>query len=195
MATDLIPEGYYRAAAVPVQADDGDVWVQFGETKDGNPQVAVQFAILDGPQAGRRLTWFGYFTEKSIKRTIQGLRLCGFRGDDLAALTSQAINQEVSITVEHSEWDGKVSAKVAWVNAPGGGMVKLERPMNKDQIRIFGAKLKGHVRAVAEVRGQPADAPATSGRSAPSDNGTRDGDALTARGPAPPPPDDEGIPF
>lgn len=79
---NLIPPGYYRAVAVPVQTDDGETYVQFGETKDGNPQVAVTFAILDGSQQGRRSTWFGYFTEKTTKRTIESLRYCGFKGDD-----------------------------------------------------------------------------------------------------------------
>lgn len=189
---DLIPQGYYRAVAVPVHTDDGEVWVQFGETKDGSPQVAVQFAILDGPHAGRRCTWFGFFTEKSIKRTIESLRFCGFKGDDLAKLPFQPISQEVSITVEHNEWDGKTSARVAWVNAPGGGGVKLEKPMSKDQLRLFGAKLKGHVKQVAEVSGSAAEAPQPSSRAATNAGGQTEGGWASNE---PPPPSDSDIPW
>jgi hypothetical protein len=158
--SNLIPAGYYRAVAAPVLIDGADFWAQFGETSTGNPQVAVQFAILDGPQQGRRVTWFGFFTEKTIKRTIESLRLCGLKGDNLEALLTQKLNQEVSITVGHNTWDNKTTARVEWVNAPGGGGLKLEKPMNKDQLRMFSAKMKNHTRQVQEVAGQQVDAPA-----------------------------------
>lgn len=164
--SDLIPVGYYNAVAVPVTTDDGPMTVQFGYTKESKRQVAVCFEVIDGPYMGQRLTWFGYFTEKATARTIQALRFCGFRGDDLAAAVTQALDQQVSITVEHAEYNGKVSAKVAWVNAPGGGGFKLSAPMKRDDMRKFAAEMKMAVRAIPDAPGEKA----TRGQQAPSDD-------------------------
>lgn len=157
--SNLIPVGHYRGVAVPVNIDGAEFWAQFGETKAGAPQVAITFAILDGPHAGRRAPWFGSFSADAIKRTIESLRYCGFKGEELADLLTQKINQEVSITVEHNEWQGKVTAKVAWVNAAGGGGLKLAKPLAKDALRLFSAKMRMHVKGVAEVNAPAATAP------------------------------------
>lgn len=161
--SELIPEGYYNAVAVPVTTDDGTMTIQFGYTKENKRQVAVCFEVLDGPHAGHRLTWFGYFTEKTTARTIQALRYCGFRGDDLAAAAAQTLDQQVSITVEHAEYNGKVSAKVAWVNAPGGGGFKLSAPMKRDDMRKFAAEMKMAVRSIPDAPGEKAVRGAPSG--------------------------------
>lgn len=206
MSSNLIPQAEYRAVAVPVSIDGADTWVQFGETKKGDPQVAVQFAILDGPQAGRRAVWFGYFTADTIARTIESLRRCGFKGDDLAKLPFQRINQEVSIVVEHNTWEGKTTARVAWVNAAGGGGLKLAKPLSGPALGIFAAKMKRHVTAVAEVAGPAATPPAPGAVAAPSGEAPAAppepaGDAWASYGgqssedQPPPRDDDSGIPF
>lgn len=195
--SNLIPIGYYRAVAVPVFIDGAELWAQFGETQEGQPQVAITFAILDGPSAGRRAAWFGSFSAAAIKRTIESLRYCGFKGDKLANLLSQKINQEVSITVEHNEWKGKVTAKVAWVNAAGGGGIKLAKPLGTDQLRLFSAKMEMHVKGVAEVAGAPAAAPVAASQpaAAPPEPAEDKGDDPWAGGGNPPPPGDDSIPF
>lgn len=195
--SNLIPVGYYRAVAVPVNIDGAEFWAQFGETKAGAPQVAITFAILDGPQAGRRCAWFGYFTADTIKRTIESLRYCGFKGDELATLLTQKINQEVSITVEHNEWDGKVTARVAWVNAAGGGGIKLAKPLGTDQLRLFSAKMKMHVKGVAEVNAPAAAAPAPAAQPAtpPPEPAEDRGDDPWRSSAGAPPPGDSDIPF
>ncbi len=195
--SNLIPIGYYRAVAVPVFIDGAEFWAQFGETKGGKPQVVVTFAILDGPHAGRRVVWFGYFTPDTIKRTIESLRYCGFKGDELAALLTQKINQEVSITVGHNEWEGKVTARVDWVNAAGGGGIKLDKPMATDALRLFSSKMKMHVKGVAEVSAPPAAAPVAASQPASAPPAEDRGDDPWASGgnPASGPPNDSDIPF
>lgn len=89
--------GTYKAVAVPVDVDGMSTYAQFGMTKGGNgkaptKQVAVQFELLEGPAAGARLTWFGYFTEKTWQRTVEALRYCGFKGDDLMDASAQQLN-------------------------------------------------------------------------------------------------------
>ena len=114
-----------------------------------------QLRDLGRRRRGQKIAWFGYFaTEKNAKRTIESLRYCGFKGEDLAAAGEQTLDQRVSLTIEHDEYDGKVRAKVAWVNGQGGGGYKIEKPMAGDELRRFAASLKQHVKATGEVNGE-----------------------------------------
>lgn len=138
----MIPAGTYLAVAQSTQ---------WGKAKSGTKQVAVEFQIIDGSYAGHSITWFGYFTEKTWKRTCEALRYCGWKGDDLTNLGS--LNQEVNIVIEHEEYDGKLRAKVAWVNRPGAGQVKLSDPMSDAELRQFAAQMRQRAREIAEVEG------------------------------------------
>lgn len=185
----MIAEGYHNAVAIPVETDNGPKWAQFGVTDNGKKYVTVSFEILDGEDAGQKIAWFGYFaTEKNAKRTIESLRYCGFKGDDLSTVGGQQLDQRVSLTVEHDEYDGKVRAKVAWVNGTGGGGYKIEKPMANDELRRFAASLKNHVKATAEVNGEKGE----HGRQS-EDRG--DDPFADARGSGPPPGGDDDIPF
>lgn len=154
---NLIPAGFYRAVAVALNSPDGETFVQFGESKNGNPQVVVNFEILEGEQAGRRIAWFGYFTEKTAPRTVESLRYCGFVGNDLAAAVTQQLDQEVQIVVGHEDYQGKTSAKVQWVNRGGGDGYRLEKSMDRNALRQFAAQMKGAVMSAPEVAGKKAE--------------------------------------
>lgn len=191
----LIPEGRYRAFAVPVTTMNGDTWCQIGESKNGKPQAVVNFEILDGEEAGRRIAWFGYFTEKTAARTVEALRYCGFTGDDLAAATVQPLEQEVEIVVNHETYEGKTSAKVQWVNRAGGGGFKLEKPMDRNGLNRFAAQMKNAVRQVPESPGAKAErgakpaAPPAGDQGEPSPSGGWGGSTAGA------PIKDDDIPF
>jgi len=159
---NLIPEGFYRAVAVKP--------IQFGESGTGTKQVLVQFEILDGEHAGRVLPWFGFFSEKAHERTLEALRLCGFKGDDLMSVLEQPMNQEVSVTVGHNTYEGKTHARVDWVNAPGGGGVTLAKPMGSDQFRQFAAQMKARLAKVPAVDGKKAER----GTPAPANGASRE---------------------
>jgi hypothetical protein len=155
---NLIPKGYYKAKATK---NDG-AYAQLGLSSAGNQQVLVQFEIVEGPAQGRRIAWWGNFTEKTWERTVESLRYCGFQGDELDTLPSQTLDQVVDVEVEHSEYLGKVSAKVKWVNAPYSG-IKLTKPMGSQELRNFSALMKAKV---ASVKTQVTP-PSTSAHSAP----------------------------
>lgn len=190
MSADLIPEGFYDAVAYKVATEDfGETYAQVGNSPEkGTPQVVVNVEIVgEGEWAGRRIAYVGYFTDDSIQRTVESLRYFGFRGNDLAGLVTQQLDQRVQIVVRHEEWKGKVRAKIAWVNRPGGGALKLTQPMNKDNLRTFAARMKGAVGMVPDSGGTPK----VSGGG---------GQGQRRSGPPPrdePPPhgDDDGIPF
>ena len=135
----MIAAGIYEAVAVEQATDNGPCFVQFGETKSGTEQVAVVFELLGGPDAGSRITWHGYFSDKATKRTLATLKLLGFTGDDLMALYTQRLNQQVSLTIEHEEYNGKTSAKIKWVNAPGGAIGKS---LPRDRVAALAKRIK-----------------------------------------------------
>jgi hypothetical protein len=140
----MIEEGTYTAHAV--QWDWG-----FAGT-DKKRQIAVQFEILEGPYAGYTITWFGFFTEKTMQRTIESLRYCGWQDDDIIKMEGMGTLQ-VQIVVGHEEWEGKPRAKVRWVNRLGGGTIKLESPMDMAQKRLFAAEMRMHAKQVPPIKG------------------------------------------
>src|ERR1700745_2665809 len=152
---ELIPVGRYRAVSVPFVTDNGTESVQFGTTKTGTDQVLVNFEITQGPEMGHRVPWFGFFTDKTTKRTLQSLRAIGFNGDDLNAIVSQALDYEVDITVEHNTYEGKTTARVGFVG--GGGGASLANQMDGKSRARFAAQMKRFLGDVPEVAGKPAD--------------------------------------
>jgi len=152
--SELIPAGRVKAVAVQQDMDNGAVWAQFSSTKTGSTQVVVQFEIIEHPDcAGRRVVWFGTFAGGATDITLKGLRSCGFQGDDLTTLPSQQINNIVELTIEHSAWEGKTSAKVAFVNSPYSG-IKIEKPLVGADLARFAATLKAKLKGIPLVAGE-----------------------------------------
>ncbi len=184
---DLIPPGYYDAVAAKstLESEDGETTtakMHLTTTKDGHPQVLVWFTILDGPYAGRVVPWNGYLTEKTQDRTRESLKYIGMKGGDFwKANAEQPLDQIVSIKVEHNEFDGKVRARVAWVNKRGGGKVKIKGYVKEAELRKFSAQMLGFFSGAPDVEGERMAGAAPQAR---------------ATGTAPPvsPPDDD-IPF
>lgn len=163
--------------------------IQFGETENGKPQIAIGFEIYspnaDDPDqdAGRSITYFGSFDEPAPGKTkgafdftIEALKNCGWTGDDLTELPTLAetgqLNQEVSIVVATEEYppgSGDWSSKVKWVNRPGGGAVKLKKPMSAQDVKTFAASMKSRIRSVGGGTGTGASNRPT--QSAPSNGG------------------------
>lgn len=152
---------------------------QWGKSKSDKTQIVIVFQILDGPQTGQYITWYGYFSGKAAKITMKALRTCGWKGDDLAELG--VLNQRVSIVVEHEEYEGKTHAKVQWINPPGGG-IALKNPLAPNDLRMFAAQMKAKCAEVGEVAGEKVEVQRT--EAPPQDFGEE-----------PPPIGDGEIPF
>jgi hypothetical protein len=151
--------GIYTAVATTTETADGPVKVQFGEASTGTKQCAVNFEIVgEGPFAGQTIMWFGFLTKDSAKFTLEALRNIGFKGDDISKINDQPLDQLVSLTIEESEYQGKTSLKVAWVNRHGGGRgFELKKPLAKNDMAKFAATLRAHLKTVPEVDGAKAD--------------------------------------
>jgi hypothetical protein len=165
-----------------------------GFTEGGKEQVAVQLEILSEEFLGETITYYGYFTEKTQERTIESLRLLGWSSDDLFDLSGIG-STEVRVVIEEEDYNGKLQLKVKWINGPGG--LALKAPMSDGEARAFSARMKGAV--LASKQRAPAT---TASRPTTARSGTqpqRNGAQSSSRGryddDAPPPVDDDQIPF
>lgn len=134
----MIHAGNYKARAIDHQ---------FGLAGTDTEQVAVTFEITEeGEFHGHTIAWFGFFTEATAERTVQALRTCGWDGDDLSDLRGLDRN-EVVLVIEHDEYNGKVQARVKWINRAGAGRIELKRKMTDAQKVTLARRLKGLVLA------------------------------------------------
>lgn len=149
----MIQEGRYKARAL-----EGAL----GRAGTGSEQIAVLLEITEGEHKGHQLTWYGYFTEKTVDRTFESLRHLGWEGDDLTDLRGIESN-EVTIVVElEYDRDGEQHARVKWINSPGSGLAMRER-LDDAAARVFAQRMKGAAvasRAKAKSNGSSARAPA-----------------------------------
>lgn len=126
-----IKAGKYRARATEAA---------LGFTATGKEQVAIAFEILDGEFTGQTITWYGYFSELAAKRTMESLRLCGWKTDDVSNLDGVTTN-EVEIVVAEEEYNGQTVTKVKWINAPSAGIAMKNR-MDAGSAASFAQRMK-----------------------------------------------------
>lgn len=141
-------EGYFKAKGT--RLDDGS-FVNFALTKNGHTQVYVRFVITEGGEPediGQSVAWFGSFSGKAAEYTIKGLRAMGLVGDDLADAVNQVLDNEVSINVGASEFEGKVSYKVNFVNELQSGGIRQENRMQGEALKGFAAIMREKMRAI-----------------------------------------------
>lgn len=132
-----------------------------GHSSTGKEQVAVEFVLIGGEHDGRSITWYGYFTDGAVDRTLDSLRHCGWSGDNFPDLSGLDKN-EVQIVVEQEEYQGHWSDKVKWVNKAGG--VALKDPMNDAQAKSFAQRMKGKLLAHKASYGGPREQKPANGR-------------------------------
>lgn len=193
---ELPIEGDFAGVTVPVIDEGGtEHIVQWGRSKEGTKHVLIYFELLDGPNAGTHLPWFGYFTKNSYERTLKSLRLIGWKGNDVADAASQPLNQKVSVSVGHNENpnNGRTYARIDWVNRLGSGTIKMGDPMSAADVRSFSASLRS--KTPPEEDGERVERsvgdPCVSDPGDPCDDLPFDAVSLDDPGPSA----DDGIPF
>lgn len=104
-------------------------------TKDGKTeyQALVEFAITNGPDSGKRITWTGGFTsDKAVKFSVDTLKVVGWDEKTNLKDWKPPQDREVELTIEHRSIPAKPAtpttpalparlfAQVRFVNASGG---------------------------------------------------------------------------
>jgi hypothetical protein len=142
MEESLIREGYIKAKAISAQLGKS--------SKKGTPQVEVRFEIYDGEDAGKQISWYGYFPESSQEAsaiTIETLRTCGWNGDDLRDLSTIEGNF-VSLKIVHETWEKKKRAKVKYINEYNEDRANgTSNAMSPDEAASFAKSMRGLVLA------------------------------------------------
>ena len=129
----MIQDGRHKARAIE--------W-KLGVTSKGSEQIGVLFQLDDG----QTITWYGYFSDKTVERTLESLEHMGWDGIDIAAPVGLDKN-EVSIVVEAEQGDdGNFYPRVRWVNKLGGGLAMKEE-LAGHALNNFRNRMKGAVLA------------------------------------------------
>lgn len=81
----------------------------------GTPQVQVPLEL----ENGRKIVWNGYLTEGAAEFTIKALKFLGFKEKSLSKLDGANLENEVSVTLDYEEYDGKQRLRVQWINPIG----------------------------------------------------------------------------
>lgn len=142
---------------------------RWGRTKNGNEQICCTFAITEeGPHKSKRLFWYGYFTEKSIDRTLESLEHCGWDGASLKELKGFGSKEvELDIGIEKGS-DGNEYVVVRWVNALGDGSGRKMLELDANGLDALEARAKGAMLARKESRSAEGDASFPHGANAPA---------------------------
>jgi len=132
----LIPAGKYRAKAQTYE---------LAQTKNGDPQVAIDFSLKLGDGTYTRHPWFGHFTEKTTDRTLESLRHMGYQGTNLLEVTPAMLPNVIEVVVEHeTDQKGQPRSKIRWVNRGAGSAT----PLATDKRANFAAEMAKRFKAV-----------------------------------------------
>src|SRR5262249_16771388 len=87
----------------------------FGQTVLGNssnkgtPFIQFYGKITQGPEAGGKARYTGYFGPNSAERTIESIQLCGWEGDDVGEFADGELHgldtNEVEFVIELEEYE------------------------------------------------------------------------------------------
>lgn len=138
------------------------IGIDFGIAGTGTEQVAVTFEVTEGECVGETIGWYGSFTDKATKYTIQALRACGWKGDDLSEIGVADMPDPVELVVQEDEdLEGNPVLRVRYINRPGSGGAVLKSPMTPDQRKAFASRLRGACMAEkpASTAAKPAATP------------------------------------
>ena len=158
MTTENLLNGRFRAKAKS--------W-KLAETKNGDPQLAIDFELLEGPAAGQTRSYFGSFSGGALKFTLEAARNCGWQGNDPLELDSPSNGMdenEVALVIAPEEYNGVTREKVQWVNKLGGAAAA--KALSVEKRSSFAQDLKA--RMLALEAGQPKAPPPANGSGQPA---------------------------
>lgn len=132
-------KGTFKARAI-----EGDL----GKAETGTDQVAVLIEL----EGGYRRTWYGYFSDAAVDRTIESLITMGVTDlETLAGLGST----DFEAVVDEEEYQGKTRDKVKFINRLGSGSLALKTRMDAGAKKSFAQRFKGKFLTMQRQAGAP----------------------------------------
>jgi hypothetical protein len=152
----------------------------------GTRFIRLHFEILSEGHEGETIYWDGWITEKTIERFSEALEACGWDCGSFADVRGLgSIDCQIEVEHETNPENGKVYAKVKWVNKlGGGGKIKEEHLLPKNEKANLDQEFKA---ALIERRQNRAANPPKAATSRPASAASEDDFG--------PIPDDSDIPF
>jgi len=91
----------------------------WGQSSKGNEQCSVSFKLLEGPDEGKEITAYFYFTqETNAKRSVESLKYCGCTHPEGDIMNMDGFGgAQVRLVIEHDTYEGDTKARVKWVNS------------------------------------------------------------------------------
>lgn len=154
---EMAPEGTYKTRCTAIGIET---------TSTGKEYVSADFEISD--EYGEEtfiVEWRGWLTDKAMKRTIESLRLMGWHGDDLFELARDgAKDNEVNVDVRHEEYNGKTTARIAFINSADLDPAEIEKRRRAlaEKFKAASADTKPTTAAKKEKKPKKESAPAPS---------------------------------
>jgi hypothetical protein len=135
--TQRVSAGTYRGRAIAGTE-------QYGTTSNGNDQIVLDLDLID---LGEKVSTFLVFSDKSAPYSLERLRACGWKGDDLSNLSGIDAN-EVNVEVKYEMYQGDEKMKVQILT--GGGVVLKDKLDDKGR-RAFAARYAKLAKATPTV--------------------------------------------
>jgi hypothetical protein len=132
----------YATGKFRAQALEGSL----GYSTTGKEEIAVQFLILEGPDEGKRITWWGYLSDAAADRTLESLLHTGWDGEDVSVLTGLG-SKDATIVIQEDTYKGVKRTKVAWVNQLSRGPTN-DKAMDDSQRTSFAERMRGRTIAL-----------------------------------------------
>ncbi len=151
------------------------------ENKGTAPQIGVNLTILEGPEAGKTIRYFGSLHENAQQYTAEALRAMGWSCNDITALEGLGSLKVIAVE-KREEWKGKTQIRYSIFP------VKTPRPtLEADSKASFAARFTALAASVKPAdrtelnAGLPADslpAPTTSTGNGTTTTGATGGAAV-----------------
>lgn len=89
----------------------------FGKSaKKQTEMVTIDFQFVGGPNDGKRISYNGYFTDKTAKRTLDSLEYCGCDPAEPTSLKGFGSRNVELVVDEEAGTDGNLYPRVSFVN-------------------------------------------------------------------------------
>lgn len=116
-----------------------------GKASTGTTQIDVQFKLLEGPQEGSTINWRSYYKAGGDwSKNIEQLIVAGWDGEGFPDGLNGLGSKEVVLNImdEESIKDGKMYARVRWVNPPGRKVTNTGAQLDKNEQAAFAAQMR-----------------------------------------------------
>lgn len=178
-----------------------------GEAGSGTEQIGVLVQFLDGPNKGKRRTWYGFWTEDAAETTIKALRALGWKTGELDDLDDIINGEALAVVVHEPDQKNVMRDRIRWINGNMGVAMKKQldtaaKARLANRVRGLAARLGGGAPAQSsskeeknwKLNGRGRAEPTRDPREDYSRSGKGGDDAPWDREDGPPPRDDRDAP-